>query len=196
MSGHAVPVAKRRLTRELKVLRMGFIANMKIRSKLAALILLLLAMMVGGGVLAIHQLLKEEALTFQIRDNLIPSIEVAGQMSDTQLRKRIQVLRLMSAISETERQGYIKENQRLNQRMSDLFGRYTSLVSADDERQAFADFQSRFREYDDIMVNEYIPMLAGGGSRQDFCLHAKAEGRGGGGSEQLGFADKEQQCAS
>lgn len=141
---------------------MNFIANMSIRKKLAVLIMMLMAMMLCCGAMAIHQLLKEETLVLEIKDNLMPSVEMASKMSDTLLHKRLQVLRLINASTDQERQGYISENQRLNQLMLDLFNRYELLVSSPEERQNFDLFKYNFREYDGVMTNEFIPSITSG----------------------------------
>ena len=138
---------------------MDFVKNMRIRNKLSwsfGLVVLLMAL-VGG--LAIYQMQQGEGLTATIRDNAVPCMQMAGTMDSILQRKRILVMKFITARTPGEIQTLELDNQQLNRQAEQLWRDYSSLISVAREGEVLDEVKRTYAEYDQMMLTQLLPLV-------------------------------------
>ena len=138
---------------------MDFVKNLKIRNKLAWSFGLAVLLMVLVGGLSIYQMHRGEGLTATIRDNAIPCIQMAGTMESILQRKRILVMKFITARTPAEIQTLESDNQLLNQQAEQLWQDYAPLVSDANEGKLLESVKRTYAEYDQMILTQLLPAV-------------------------------------
>src|ERR1700743_2774393 len=122
-------------------------SKLSIRTKIIAVVSLLLLALAGMGLLSARSMRSLNANTHEIASNWLPSIKALGDLHADVVMYRAIVRQHMIADTKEDKDGAEKALAALSEKNAKIRKDYEAMITSPEERTLYADFSKRWEEY-------------------------------------------------
>lgn len=121
--------------------------NISIKSRLLMAFAMMIFLLFGLGAVAISAMKNIRANAEIIEMNVLPSIEILGDMNSNLMRVRIFTLRLINDSTEDARKDTLADLERIKKNVAQYNAQYEAAISSDSENNLFSEFTKQQDNY-------------------------------------------------
>lgn len=140
---------------------MTWLGNFRLSAKLGAAFGLLLAVLIGIGILSVSSLAASAGRAREIDERLLPGIDTLTRISAVISEVRIGELRYLDAKTEADQQRYQKESVQHLADVEELIAKFEKLIDTKETRDGWQAFGAAWREYKDVHTRGFQTLRDG-----------------------------------
>jgi methyl-accepting chemotaxis protein len=134
--------------------KMGWFNNLKISGKIISVVLVIMALMLLLGSIAIYELSKVNGSTEEIATNWLPSVQAVDNIDSTISDFRRQELQFMLSTKQEEWDLYTKQMSEVEAKLKQLDSSYVKLISSPEEKKIYEEYLAAWGSYQESVKKE------------------------------------------